>query len=124
MKIKRILLVDDDIEYLNELEECLAREAFDVIKKNNTRRILSFIKKLNPDLIILDFKINGMTGIEVTRLLKKCRDTEDIPIMLVSNYYYPNSNNNQINESGVKIYLNKTIKPENLIKEIRKIEGT
>ena len=122
MKIKKILIIDDDIEYLNELEELLVREAFEVIKKNNTFRILVFIKKIKPDLIILDFKINGMTGIDVTRLLRSCRETEDIPVVMVSNYYNSDSNNNKEIESGVQIYLKKTIKPEFLINEIKKIE--
>ena len=123
MKIKKILIIDDDIEYLNELEELLVREAFEVIKKNNTFRILVFIKKIKPDLIILDFKINGMTGIDVTRLLRSCRETEDIPVVMVSNYYNSDSNNYKEIESGVQIYLKKTIKPEFLINEIKKIEG-
>jgi DNA-binding response OmpR family regulator len=123
MKIKRILLVDDDTEYMNELEEFLVGETFDIIKKNNTHRILSFVKRSIPDLIILDFKINGMTGVDVTRILKDCRETKDIPVILISNYHNSDSNNHKILDSGVKIFLKKTIKPENLIKEIRKIEG-
>jgi DNA-binding response OmpR family regulator len=123
MKIKRILIVDDDIEYMNELEELLVREAFEVIKKNNTFKILEFIKKIKPGLIILDFKINGMTGIDVTRLLRSCRETEDIPVVLVSNYFNSDTNNHKVIESGVQIYLNKTIRPGLLIDEIRKIEG-
>jgi DNA-binding response OmpR family regulator len=123
MKIKRILIVDDDVEYMNELEELLVREAFEVIKKNNTFRILVFIKKTQSDLIILDFKINGMTGIDVTRLLKNCRETQDIPVMLVSNYLNSDSDNHKLIESGVQKYLKKSIKPHLLIDEIRKIEG-
>lgn len=123
MKIKRILIVDDDIEYMNELEELLVREAFEVIKKNNTIKILVFIKKLKPDLIILDFKINGMTGIDVTKLVRNCRETEDIPVILVSNYLNSDSDNHTLIESGVQKYLKKTIRPQLLIDEIRKIGG-
>jgi len=123
MKIKRILIIDDDIEYMNEMEELLVREAFKVIKKNNTYKILAFIKKIKPELIIMDYKINGMTGIDVTRLLRDCRETENIPVMLVSNYYNYDSNHHKVIESGVQIYLKKTIRPELLINEIRKIEG-
>jgi DNA-binding response OmpR family regulator len=122
MKIKKILIVDDDLEYMNELEEFLLTEDFEVIKKNNTRRILFFIQNANPDLIILDFKINGMTGIDVTRIVKDCNTTKDIPIILVSNFHNSDSNNHKVIESGVQIYLKKTIKPELLLNEIRKIE--
>lgn len=123
MKIKRILIVDDDNEYMNELEEYLVQAAFKVVKKNNTFGILAFVKKIKPELIILDLKINGMTGIDVTRLLRNSRATEKIPIMLVSSYYNSDSENHKEIESEVQIYLKKAIKPELLIKEIRKIEG-
>jgi DNA-binding response OmpR family regulator len=123
MIIKRILIVDDDVEYMNELEEYLIRENFNVVKKNNTFKILMFIIKIKPDLIILDLKINGMTGIDVTRLLKGCQTTRDIPIIVMSNHHNSDSNNQKIIESGVQLYLKKTIRPELLIDEIRKIEG-
>jgi len=123
MIIKRILIVDDDVEYMNELEEYLIRENFDVVKKNNTSKILLFIIKIKPDLIVIDFKINGMTGIDVTKLLKGCQTTKDIPIIMMSNYHNSNSNNHKIIESGVRLYLKKTIQPELLLDEIRKIEG-
>ena len=122
MKIKKILIVDDDVDYMNELGEFLLIEDFTVTKKNNTHKILLFIQKIKPDLIILDLKINGMTGIDVTRILKGCNATKGIPIILVSNFHNADSNNRTVIESGVQIYLKKPLNPELLINEIRKIE--
>jgi len=64
-----------------------------------------------------------MTGIDVTKLLKGCQTTKDIPVIMMSNYHNSNSNNHKIIESGVRLYLKKTIQPELLLDEIRKIEG-
>lgn len=110
------------MEYMNELEEFLILQNFEIVKKNNTFKILMFTIKIKPDLIILDLKINGMTGIDVTRLLKRCQATKDIPVIVMSNYHNSDSNNHEVIESGVEIYLKKTIRPELLIEEIRKIE--
>ncbi|MBN2736079.1 MAG: response regulator [Spirochaetales bacterium] len=122
MTITTILLVDDDGNYMNELEEFLVRNDFTVIKKNSTHKVLPFIKKNKPDLIILDYKINGMTGIDVSRILNNDPDTKDIPIMLVSNYHNSGSYEYKNNDSGIRIYLQKSSKPEVLLQEIRKIE--
>ena len=122
MKIKRILIIDGDHEYINEMEELLVQNDFEIIKKNNTDDVLNFIKKTKPDLIILDLKINGKTGIDVAKLVKNDPKTNGLPIILLTNYY--NGNDNDYNKDnlkfGINICLKKTIKPEMLIKEIKK----
>ena len=123
MKIKRILIIDGDHEYINEMEELLVQNDFEIIKKNNTDDVLNFIKKTKPDLIILDLKINGKTGIDVAKLVKNDPKTNGLPVMLLTNYYYDddcNCNKKNI-EFGINICLKKSIKPEILINEIKKI---
>ena len=125
MIIKKIIIIDDDIDYINEMEELLVQNGFEIIKKNNTDDILNFIKKTKPDLIILDLKINGKTGIDVAKLVKNDPKTNGLPIILLSNYC--NGNDNDYNKDklkfGINICLQKTITPEMLINEIKKIES-
>jgi CheY-like chemotaxis protein len=124
MKIKKIIIVDDDLDYINEIEDLLIEKKFEIIKKNNTDDILNFVKKNTPDLIILDMKINGLTGIDVAKILNKDVITKKLPIMLLTNYYNEDDSefNKNKNKFGINICLKKTIKPEELIKEIIKIE--
>jgi response regulator RpfG family c-di-GMP phosphodiesterase len=125
MIIKKIIIIDDDIEYTNEMEELLVQMDFEIIKKNNTHDILNFIKKTKPDLIILDLKINGKTGIDVAKLVKNDPKTNGLPIILLSNYYNGNYSdyNRDIIKFGINICLKKTINPETLFSEIKKIES-
>ena len=125
MIIKKIIIIDDDIEYINEMEEILVQNDFEIIKKNNTDDVLNFIKKTKPDLIILDLKINGKTGIDVAKLVKNDPKTNGLPVMLLTNYYDDDDNDyNKDNlKFGINICLKKTIKPEMLINEIKKIES-
>lgn len=68
---KKILIVDDDIELCEELGEILQDEGFSVNcffdgvegKKN--------IEKFDYDLLILDFKMPGLNGVEILRELKQ-----------------------------------------------------
>ena len=124
MKIKKIMIVDDDNEYTDEMEELLTRRDFEIIKKNNTDDILNFIKKNKPDLIILDLKINGKTGIDVAKLVKNDPKTNGLPIILLTNYYngFDSDYIEDKIKSGINICLKKSIKPEVLIAEIKKIE--
>lgn len=66
----RILIVDDDPEFRQELCECLHH--YHVIEATNGQQALDIIK--NPhaiDLVILDIVLPGMTGVEVLRQIKK-----------------------------------------------------
>lgn len=123
MKIKKILIVDDDVDYVNELEEFLVLKGFVITKRNSTHGILVFIKKNKPELIILDFKINGLTGIDVTKLLKNDKTTKNIPIILVTNYYDDVENIKNVIKYGINVCLKKIIQPELLYSEIKKIEA-
>ena len=122
MKIKKIIIVDDDFEYTNEVSELLSPKDFNVIIKNDTDDILNFVKRNNPDLVILDLKINGLTGIDVAKMLQKDIKTKGLPIMLLTNYYDDDNVYNKDNiKFGINICLKKSIRPETLIDEIIKI---
>lgn len=125
MKIEKILILDDDVEYLNEIEEFFVQENFIIIKKIDTNDILNFVKKNTPDLIILDYKINGLTGIDVAKLITNDPKTNGLPIILLTNYYNGNVHDycKDTMKLGIHVCLKKTIKPDVLIDEIKKIES-
>jgi CheY-like chemotaxis protein len=124
MTIKKIIIIDDDNDYINEIEELLVLKDYEIVKKNNTDDILNFVKTNKPDLVILDLKINGLTGIDVAKMLKNDPKTNGLPIILLSNFY--NDNEGDFSKDNVKhginVCLKKTVKPEILIEEIKKIE--
>jgi DNA-binding NtrC family response regulator len=69
-KIK-LLLVDDEEDFLNSLAKRLGKREFDITTATEGKLAIKAAKKLEYDVAILDMKMPGMDGMELLRLLKK-----------------------------------------------------
>ncbi|MCL2805085.1 MAG: response regulator [Treponema sp.] len=81
---KKILIADDETVNLDFFEVMLSKLGFVVEKCDNGPDVLEKVKKFHPDLIILDNIMPGMTGREITKVLKKDPDYSDISIIMLS----------------------------------------
>ncbi|MEW6067447.1 MAG: response regulator [Nitrospirota bacterium] len=77
----KVLLVDDEIEFVTALAERLQLRNYDVRYATNALEAISSINTYGPDVIILDLKIPGMDGIEILKTIKKLHQTIEV-IML------------------------------------------
>jgi CheY-like chemotaxis protein len=87
MHPKRILLVDDDVEFLEELQELLHLSGYEVDAVNKPASAVSTALRRQPDLILLDLRMDGMTGFEVAKELRQSSQTARIPIVAMSGYF-------------------------------------
>ena len=69
-KIK-ILLIEDEETTINELNETLKKESFEVITSNNGNEAIGIFNKEKPDVVISDLKLPGLDGIELLEKIKK-----------------------------------------------------
>lgn len=83
-----ILVVDDTETNRYILEKILKTEGFQVISAENGAQTLTRAVEDRPDLILLDINMPDMDGFEVCRRLKNNRQTEVIPVIIVSATYY------------------------------------
>jgi len=81
---KKILLADDEPINLDFFEVMLSKLGFVVEKCDNGPEVLEKVKKFMPDLIILDNIMPGMSGREITKVLKNDADFKDISIIMLS----------------------------------------
>ncbi|MFA5100624.1 MAG: response regulator [Candidatus Omnitrophota bacterium] len=87
MSAKRILVVDDDLEFLQELKETLHLSGYEVDAVNKSVNAVGFAIDRKPDLILLDLRMDGMTGFEVAKELRMLPQTSRIPIIAMSGYF-------------------------------------
>jgi two-component system phosphate regulon response regulator PhoB len=85
--MKKILVVDDDLDILTAINLILTRNSFNVEMISDWKNIPHAIKSYSPDLILLDVSLSGADGREICSKLKKSKQTGHIPIILVSAYY-------------------------------------
>jgi len=81
---KKILLADDETVNLDFFDVMLSKLGFVVEKCDNGLDVLEKVKKFHPDLILLDNIMPGMTGMEITKILKNDQDFKDISIIMLS----------------------------------------
>ncbi len=80
----KVLIVDDEIDYLTLLKLKLANEGFEVDATDNGREALDMIRKDRYDLAIIDVGIPGKTGMDVLREMKQDSGVEDVPVIFLS----------------------------------------
>ena len=91
--MKKILVVDDDVEILSVVDLVLTFNKFDVVTTPHWQDIDPFIKTFSPDLILLDVSLGDADGRDICEKLKNADETKNIPIILFS------ANHNFINDA-------------------------
>ena len=80
---KLVLAIDDD-KFIRNLVEQTLSDYCEVIQAENGEQGIRAAIRHNPDIILLDVEMPGMTGYEVCQQLKKDSSTNDIPVMFLS----------------------------------------
>lgn len=114
----RVLLVDDHQVLRDGLRHMLALEDdIEVVgEASSERTALAQAEALSPDVILMDIKMPGTDGLELTRQIKRQRPACNIIIFTFYDEYLP-----QAIEAGAIGYLNKDIKREDLARAIRAV---
>ena len=105
----KILIVDDDPTNGVILEGYLQSDNYDIRFVENGQKVLKTVKELNPDLILLDIMMPGMSGFEVCETLKDAEKTQDIPVLFMTALSDGHSHKKAI-ESGAEGFI---VKPFN-----------
>lgn len=101
----RILLIDDEENVRNALKRVLKREGYEVSAIGNAKEALGELTKINPDVIISDFLMPEMNGIE---FLKKSREIlPDVVRIILTAHADLQMAIQAINEAGVFRLLTK-----------------
>jgi two-component system alkaline phosphatase synthesis response regulator PhoP len=80
----RILLVDDENDFIELLQYKLAGQGYDFIVANDGVHALSQARQGKPDLILLDILLPDLDGLSVCDILKRQPSTKKIPIIFMS----------------------------------------
>ncbi|MEO0944490.1 MAG: phosphate regulon transcriptional regulator PhoB [Pseudomonadota bacterium] len=79
-----VLLVEDEPAQREVLSYNLEAEGFDVAKVENGDEALVLVAEVQPDVIILDWMLPGVSGIEICRRLKSRSETRKIPVIMLT----------------------------------------
>lgn len=112
----KILLVDDEICYVNVLSNRLSKRNILATKAFSGTEAIQAFRKQDFDVIILDLKLEDMDGIEVLKILKKM--DPDINVIMLTGHGSEQAAKDGIKE-GAYDYLTKPCELSELIQKIR-----
>lgn len=118
MQSKKIMIVDDDKDFLKELHAALALEGYNVITIDDGNTALKAAQMINPDVILLDIKMKGLYGFQIAERLKGSPKTANIPILGMSGYFTRKEDIRLMALCGMKMCFKKPINPNCLIDTI------
>lgn len=80
----RVLVIDDSEMSLMVVSAALERAGYDVRTSSEPHSVRSALGAWQPDVILTDVTMPGMSGVELCRLLKTTYDTAHVPVVLFS----------------------------------------
>src|SRR3954451_25045951 len=84
MTAKRLLLVEDDRALADLVAFHFGRAGYEVTRTGDGEEALILVEEVKPDIILLDWMIEGISGIEVCRRLRRRATTANVPIMMLT----------------------------------------
>jgi DNA-binding response OmpR family regulator len=81
---KRIIIIDDDINHLITTKGILEEDGYEVAIHQSPFGSTNAIRDFNPQLILLDINMPGLSGDKLSKLLKENDSTKNIPIIFYS----------------------------------------
>ncbi len=120
--MKKILIVEDELAYLNLLDRQLTAQGYEIIKAKDGREGLANAIKEKPDLIILDLRMPVMDGMTMLGLLRKDPYGKSAKVIMLTNL----EPDNKILDGAVKnqptyYFVKSDIRLEELLKKTREL---
>jgi DNA-binding response OmpR family regulator len=124
MSGKKILLVDDDADFVEATKLILESKSYDVVVSYDGKEGLKKVQTEEPNLIILDVMMPEMDGYEVCAKIKSDPRFKDIPVLLLTAVGEAISTTKYTKEMGMKIEADDYIpKPVELNELVERVEN-
>ena len=120
MADKTVLVVDDEIHIVHVVAIKLRNNGYEVISADNGAEALELALRDKPDIIVTDFQMPIMTGLELVANLRKHEETKDTPVIMLTARSFAISQEQQ-DELQISGCLSKPFSPKELLGNIEDI---
>lgn len=118
---RKIMIIDDDKKFLQEIQATLDLSGYKTIAVNDSTNALNVARIKKPDLILLDLKMDKMSGFQVAKVFKQTPEIAWIPIIAISAIFNKEDHAQMMDLCGIKMGLKKPFRTHELIKQIEKV---
>jgi len=120
MSKTQLLLAEDDPAMIELLRWTFEREGFQVSQTPSGEEALLLAREAVPDIVILDWMLEDLTGIEVCRRLRRAPDTANVPILMLTARGEETDRVRGL-DTGADDYVTKPFSPAELVARVRAV---
>ena len=120
MSSKQVLIVEDERPIREMIAFGLRRAGFEVREAEDCRAARALLADKQPDLLLVDWMLPDMSGLELTRQLKRDRVTRELPIILLTARAEETDKISGL-EGGADDYVTKPFSPRELVARINAV---
>ena len=115
-----ILIVEDEQPIRTMVNFALSRAGFELSEAADAEQAYAEIDRKRPELILMDWMLPGMNGLELVRRLQRDANTQDIPVIMLTARTEEADKINGFN-AGIDDYISKPFSPAELLARIQAV---
>lgn len=118
--MKKVLIIEDERDYVNVLTQLLEPEGFKVLSASTVHEGLNLLELITPDLLIVDWNLPDGTGIEVVKAVRAQKKFRKVRVVMNS---IRDAESDQLAAylERADFYFTKPINPEVFLGKIKKL---
>jgi len=119
---KKVVCIEDEPEMIDLVRLILGRKGFELIGAVGGREGLETVRRVKPDLVLLDLMMPDMDGWEVYQQMKADEDLKAIPVIVVTAKAQSIDKVLGLHIAKVDDYVTKPFGPQELLESVRKVQ--
>jgi DNA-binding response OmpR family regulator len=120
---KKVVCVEDEPEIIDLIRLILGRKGFDLTGATGGQEGLDTIRRVRPDLVLLDLMMPDMDGWEVYQQMKADPNLKDIPVIVVTAKAQSIDKILGLHIAKVDDYVTKPFGPQELLQSVERVLG-
>lgn len=120
-KVRKVVYIEDENEMIDLVKLILSRRHFEVLGASGGREGLDLVRKICPDVILLDLMMPDIDGWDVFQQLKADESTKSIPVIVVTAKAQNIDKVLGLHIAKVDDYISKPFSPKELVDSVEKI---
>ena len=113
-----VLLVEDEQAISSVVRYNLESEGFRVLEASDGDEALAMVRDERPDLVVLDWMLPSISGLEVCRSIRRTKDFKQLPIIMLTARAEEEDRIRGL-DSGADDYVTKPFSPSELVARVR-----
>ena len=124
MAERKVLVVDDEVHIVHVVAIKLRNNGFQVISADNGAEAFELACSEKPNVIVTDFQMPVMTGLELVEKLRRNEATKNIPVIMLTarGFAVEDEQKSRLTRSGqISEFLSKPFSPKELLRSVEDV---